>query len=144
MRSPVIVAAAVAGEVVLAIVLPALIMPWVAAIAAGVLLIAAGAALAGWAIRTLIKSGGSPDPRIADPGLVESGPFKFSRNPIYVAYVALVAGAGLAANALWTSLIASVAAALIRFTAIRREEVYLRLRFGGPYKAYRARVRRWL
>lgn len=75
--------------------------------------------------------------------LVTSGVFRYSRNPIYVAFLLPILSLG------WFSAWAALAAAAIYVAAmtlvvIRREEAVLEARFGETYRAYRARVPRWL
>jgi protein-S-isoprenylcysteine O-methyltransferase Ste14 len=76
--------------------------------------------------------------------IVRTGPYRFSRNPIYLAFSLLQLGIALWANSLWLLLTLVVAVALVHYVVIRREEQYLERRFGDEYLAYKASVRRWL
>jgi protein-S-isoprenylcysteine O-methyltransferase Ste14 len=76
--------------------------------------------------------------------IVRSGPYRFSRNPIYLAFTVLQLGIALWTNSLWLLVTLAGAVALIHFVVIRREEEYLERRFGDEYLAYKASVRRWL
>jgi protein-S-isoprenylcysteine O-methyltransferase Ste14 len=76
--------------------------------------------------------------------LVTDGPFRYSRNPIYVAMVALLIGVGLFAGILWHVLLAPAAAVLLRKAAIEPEERHLETRFGEAWRAYAGRTRRWI
>jgi protein-S-isoprenylcysteine O-methyltransferase Ste14 len=76
--------------------------------------------------------------------LLQSGPFRLSRNPLYVGLVALDAGLALLAGSVWALLFVPVGIAALVWGAIRPEERYLAGKFGAEYEAYRARVRRWL
>jgi protein-S-isoprenylcysteine O-methyltransferase Ste14 len=76
--------------------------------------------------------------------LVATGAYRFSRNPMYVGFVAILAGIGLAAGSLPMLLSALPMFLYLDCYVIAREEKYLTRRFGGEYEAYRARVRRWL
>ncbi len=83
-------------------------------------------------------------PDRAVSSLVTNGPFRFSRNPIYVGNVALVAGLGLVLAAPAILLLAPVMAVALKRLAIEPEERHLARRFGRDYEAYVARTRRWL
>ena len=76
--------------------------------------------------------------------LVTGGPYRFSRNPGYVALTMLYVGIGVAADNLW--IIAGLVPTLIvmHYGVISREERYLERRFGEEYLRYKASVRRWV
>jgi protein-S-isoprenylcysteine O-methyltransferase Ste14 len=76
--------------------------------------------------------------------LITSGPFAWSRNPIYLANTFLVLGAGLYFGKLWLVILAPVAALVTQKLAIEREERHLAAKFGAEWENYAARVRRWL
>jgi protein-S-isoprenylcysteine O-methyltransferase Ste14 len=75
---------------------------------------------------------------------VATGPFAFSRNPIYLGEVIALVGAGISFNRLWLVLVAPIFGFAVQRLAIEREEAYLERRFGSSYLDYKARVRRWL
>jgi protein-S-isoprenylcysteine O-methyltransferase Ste14 len=75
--------------------------------------------------------------------IVRTGPYRFSRNPIYLAFSVLQLGIALWANSLWLLVTLVGAVALVHYVVIRREEQYLERRFGDEYLAYKASVRRW-
>lgn len=88
--------------------------------------------------RTTFEPGRTPS------HLVTSGPYRFSRNPMYVALVLLHAAIAIMANSLWLAAgAAGLWLSLDRFV-IPREETVIRQSFGEDYVAYTARVRRWL
>jgi len=76
--------------------------------------------------------------------LLTEGLYAYSRNPIYLALVLLTVGMGFLGNNLWLAVAGLPAAALVHWTAIRKEEHYLEEKFGEDYRNYRQRVRRWL
>ena len=76
--------------------------------------------------------------------LITDGPFRFSRNPIYVGNTLLVAGAGLIFGVAWLIPAALAGAIATRKLAIEREERHLALRFGQAWSDYAARTPRWL
>jgi protein-S-isoprenylcysteine O-methyltransferase Ste14 len=75
---------------------------------------------------------------------VRTGPFRYSRNPIYLAFSLLHLGIAIWLNSLWLLATLVVAVALMDFVVIRKEERYLERRFGAEYLDYKASVRRWL
>ena len=76
--------------------------------------------------------------------MIEDGPYRLSRNPLYVGLLALYLGLALLAPTFWGLLLAPLAVLLLLWGAILPEERFLRQRFGAPYDAYARRVRRWL
>jgi protein-S-isoprenylcysteine O-methyltransferase Ste14 len=79
--------------------------------------------------------------KIAKPGLVESGLFRFTRNPIYLALLVIVTGHLALLPTLWSLLLLCAAYLLVRLQ-ISAEESYLRLSDGEAYEIYARRVRR--
>jgi protein-S-isoprenylcysteine O-methyltransferase Ste14 len=76
--------------------------------------------------------------------LVTKGPFRYSRNPIYVALTLLYLGVALLINALWILLLVVPAVLVLRYGVIAREEAYLTRKFDDVYRQYTAQVRHWL
>lgn len=109
-----------------------------------VLLLVASAALARWAFVTLRQAGASANPRKPALALTTRGPFRLSRNPIYVAMTGLYGAAGLLLNAWWPLLLLPPLLALMHWGVVLREERHLSAQFGDAYAAYQASVRRWL
>ncbi len=83
-------------------------------------------------------------PNKAAEHLVSTGPFAFSRNPIYVANTMLTIGAGLMAGIIWFIPLAFIAAIITQKMAIEREEAHLAAKFGKNWRDYTHKVRRWL
>ena len=75
--------------------------------------------------------------------LVTSGPFRFSRNPLYVAGAVLLLGLALALNNLWGILALIPLSLVMHYGVILKEERYLDEKFGAPYRQYRLTVRRY-
>jgi len=143
---PILLASIVAASAVAErYVLPQGLLPVTAGVfALGLVLCAAAAGLLAWTLLELRRHGTTVRPDRAATALAEGGPFRFSRNPIYLADAVLLAGLGLIAG--WVSLVAGAFAfiALVTPLAVLPEEAHLERRFGDAYRAYRARVRRWL
>ncbi len=76
--------------------------------------------------------------------IVRTGPYGFSRNPIYLAFSLLQLGIALWADSLWLIATLIVAVAVMSYVVIPREERYLEGKFGAEYLGYKASVRRWL
>lgn len=112
--------------------------------ALGLPLCAAGIALIALTVRELRRAGTPLDPRKPAVRLVITGPFALTRNPAYLSLAVSYLGIAVAADNLWTACLLPPLLVAIDRGVIRREERYLDRRFGAPYRAYRARVRRWL
>lgn len=109
----------------------------------GLLLLLAGAGLDGSAMWTMARARANILPHRAATALVTSGPFAFSRNPIYLGNTLMMVGAGLAFGNPWLIATGLAAALLVERLAIRREEQHLDARFGPAWRDYSARVGRW-
>ena len=76
--------------------------------------------------------------------IVRTGPYRFSRNPIYVSFVMLVLGLSVWLNSLWLLITLVPAVGLIRIVVIPREERFLEHNFSEQYANYKDSVHRWL
>jgi protein-S-isoprenylcysteine O-methyltransferase Ste14 len=76
--------------------------------------------------------------------IIEHGPFRLSRNPLYVGLLVLYLGLALLAPTFWALVLFPAAVLLVLWGAIRPEERFLHERFGAQYDDYTGRVRRWL
>jgi protein-S-isoprenylcysteine O-methyltransferase Ste14 len=110
----------------------------------GLVLLLAGAALARWAFVTMRRIGTSANPRERSSALATNGPFRLSRNPIYVAMTSLYLGAALVGNSWWPLLLLVPLVLVMHWGVILREERYLEAQFGEAYRRYKSVVRRWL
>ena len=110
----------------------------------GWLLAGIGLLLFGWTLLTFWRHRTTVNPYKAASSLCTGGPFRFSRNPIYVGDGFLLGGVSLLLETFWPLLFAPLIWALLRYGVIRHEETHLEEKFGDAYRAYRARVRRWL
>lgn len=111
--------------------------------------VAAGLALAAFAIfipaaRRFRAHGTNIPTDRPTMALVTDGPYRRSRNPIYVALTLLYLALALAAGSAWAIGMIVPVLIVLRHGVIAREERYLEGKFGEDYRAYRARVRRWL
>ena len=110
----------------------------------GVVLVLVGLGLIAWSFVTMRACGEHPEPGHPTKTLVESGPFKRTRNPIYVSFILIAAGLAVAFNALAVLIAAFVRAVALTVLVIRREEAYLTLVFGEAYTEYMSRTCRWI
>ena len=139
---PVMVAGALAAAWVLARIVPVPIgAPFPAF---GALVIFLGLALIGWALAIMVQAGTDPRPDKPDAALVEAGPFRFSRNPIYLGFLVATIGFALRWGELWGWIAVAATHFMLDRLVIAKEEAYLATRFGAAYDAYKARVRRWV
>ena len=76
--------------------------------------------------------------------IVQSGPYRFSRNPIYVSFVLLVLGLSFWLDNLWLLVMLLPAICVISLVVIPREERFLERNFPDQYSGYKGTVRRWL
>lgn len=86
----------------------------------------------------------SPKPWVPSTALVTTGPYRFTRNPMYLGFTLLYAGAALWTNAFWPLLFLPIVLVVMHYGVIKREEAYMVRKFGDEYRRYCERVRRWL
>lgn len=113
-------------------------------VVSGMTLVGLGILLAAWAMLHFHRERTSVKPWKPTRVILESGPFAFTRNPLYLAFAILQVGLGLWHQRIVVALMALPAVLVIDRVVIRREEAYLERKFGGDYLGYKARVRRWL
>jgi len=111
---------------------------------AGALVLVASIALARWAERAMHHAGTNVRPDRPTLAIVSSGPFRYSRNPLYIASTGLVAAIALLFDAAAPLVLLVPVLLVVRYGVIAREERYLEAKFGEPYRAYMERVRRWI
>src|SRR5712691_7882774 len=126
------------------LVFPLHILPTILARGIGVVCVLVSLPLALMTLRVLSRAHTPVDPMKPTTALVTEGPFRYSRNPIYVALTLLYVGVALLINALWILLLVVPALVVLRYGVIAREEAYLTRKFGDAYRPYTAQVRRWL
>ena len=126
------------------LITPPRLVPWPWAWL-GALAIAAAVALIAWAIGLFRRIGTTHDVRESPTRLVTTGPYRFTRNPMYVGLTTILLGIGLLVGT-WPFLVLPPALFVLVVSAffIRREERILERAFGDEYDAFRRRVRRWL
>jgi protein-S-isoprenylcysteine O-methyltransferase Ste14 len=110
----------------------------------GWLLAFAGFCIGFWGVRTFIRFGTNVRPDLPVTALVTSGPYRYSRNPLYMACTIIYLGITLSVGSLWLLVTLMPTLALMHWKIVRREEEYLEGRFGDDYRAYKAQVNRWI
>ena len=144
-RPPLAWALAVLGGLALNWLVPLPFLPanqpvvWLGALVFGLAL-----ALFAWAIVTMTRAGSNVPTNRPTTTIVESGPYRFTRNPIYLGMFLGLIGLAIAYDTLWLLMMHVPFALVIRYGVVAREEAYLERKFGDVYRAYRSRVRRWL
>ena len=110
----------------------------------GLALVALGTGIAIWGRRTMVAAGTNVNPSRPAMTIVSSGPFRFSRNPLYLCLTLMYLGLTLAVNTWWGFVALIPLIILMHAGVVLREERYLEKKFGEPYRQYRSRVRRYL
>lgn len=143
---PLLYAGALVLGLLIHVVLPVGVLPSgsVPAQTLAALLIVAAGLTAASAFAALARARTNVDPAKPTTVIVTNGPFRFTRNPIYLALTLLYAGIAALMNALWPLLLLAPLLVVMQQAVIGREERYLENKFGGAYLRYKARVRRWL
>jgi protein-S-isoprenylcysteine O-methyltransferase Ste14 len=113
-------------------------------VAAGVLILVCGTSLVISARIWFTRTRQSPIPWKPTPELILRGPYRFTRNPMYVGVTLFVVGLGLTLNDIWISLFAAPALLVVHFIAVLPEERYLAEKFGQSYRNFHAQVRRYV
>ena len=110
----------------------------------GLIPLALGVGIAAAGARLFVRSGTTIKPFEESSSLVSNGPFRYSRNPMYVGMVLVLLGVGLTLGSLAPFIVVPASVAVIRFRFIRAEEAMLAAKFGDEYAAYQHEVRRLL
>ena len=105
--------------------------------------VVAGLALLAWGAVTMKRAGESPEFKDATRTIVDAGPFRFTRNPLYTGVTLAYLGFSLVSNSFWPLIFIPLPLAFTQFVVMRGER-YLEARLGDEYRSYRHRVRRWL
>ncbi|HWB45295.1 MAG TPA: isoprenylcysteine carboxylmethyltransferase family protein [Hyphomicrobiaceae bacterium] len=97
-----------------------------------------------WAVVTMTRAGSNVPTNRPTIAIVGGGPYRFTRNPIYLGMFLGLIGLATTFNAVWLLIALFPFALVIRYGVVAREETYLERKFGDMYRSYRSRVRRWL
>lgn len=129
-------------KALLARLLPSL--PRLPRLAVGSALLGLAGTIVNFAFRLMIQKKTNVDPRLPATTLVKEGPFRFTRNPLYLSMTLFFIGLSILFDALGSLLVLPFVLSVMRRGVIDREERYLERKFGKQYLQYKSRVRRWL
>jgi len=115
------------------------VLEWV-----GYVLVLIGLGLTISAASGLMRARTTLDPHGSVSNIVTSGPYRFSRNPIYLGFVCLLIGFPFIFRMYWGLILSPLLIVLMNMLVIQHEEAYLEKKFGDVYTGYKSRVRRWL
>jgi protein-S-isoprenylcysteine O-methyltransferase Ste14 len=110
----------------------------------GAAIFVCGAMLAGAALVKFGVAGTTVRPDRAASALVIAGPYKITRNPMYVGLALIYSGIAIAGQSVWAIILLPIVLIIIQRCAIEQEEAFLRRRFGAEYIDYTNQVRRWV
>ena len=97
-----------------------------------------------WSVVLMHRSGQDENPWKPTTEILERGPYRITRNPMYLQRVLVCAGVAILLWNAWILLLTPLCAWLLQRLVIAHEEAYLEARFGERYRAYQRRVRRWI
>ena len=123
---------------------PIPVLPLVPARVIGVIMFVLSGVLAHFAQIAMHRAGTNIRPDRPALALVTDGPFRFTRNPLYVAAIGVYLGIALFVNGLVPILLVIPVFYMLHRGVVLREERYMEGKFGEPFRAYRSSVRRWL
>jgi protein-S-isoprenylcysteine O-methyltransferase Ste14 len=141
---PLIYAGALIAGLMMNALFPVAFLPRLLSRMLGWPLVVSGLLLGIFGFRTLRGAGTNVDPSEPTTAIVVEGPYRFTRNPLYVGMTLMYGGISARANALWAILLLPFVLIVMRRGVIEREERYLERLFGEEYLRYKARVRRWI
>ena len=135
----------VAATVLEAVVpLPVLATHALARYVAGAAVAVCGFVMIGMGMQRFVAAGTNIPPTLPTTALVVDGIYGWTRNPLYLGTTLVYLGLAVAAGSLWATLLMVPLLWVINMGVIVREERYLERKFGDAYRAYKARVRRWV
>src|SRR5438552_17627717 len=111
---------------------------------AGAALAAGGFVMIAMGARRFLAAGTNIPPTLPTTALVVDGIYRRTRNPFYLGTTLVYLGLGVAAGSLWAIGLVVPLMWVINVGVVAREERYLERKFGDAYRAYKARVRRWI
>jgi protein-S-isoprenylcysteine O-methyltransferase Ste14 len=103
-----------------------------------------GIASAVWGRITLVRAGTNVSPLKPTTAIVTGGPYRFTRNPLYVGIISFFVGLSLVIGTWWGLVVLVPAVLVLHNGVVLREEAYLERKFGLPYLEYKRSVRRYL
>jgi protein-S-isoprenylcysteine O-methyltransferase Ste14 len=143
-RPPLVYLTSIVSGAVIQFAMPLPFLPGALGVPLAVPLVAVAIALFSYSVAKF-RAAGTPVPaRNPTTVIVRTGPYRFSRNPIYLAFSLFQLGIAIWVNSVWLLATLVGAVALIHYVVIPREEHYLERKFGAQYLDYKGSVSRWL
>lgn len=142
-RPPLLYAAALIIALLIDLILPLPIFGDTIGRWCGLLIAVLGAGIGAWGTYSLISAGTNVNPTLPTTAIVTSGPYQFSRNPLYLALTLIFIGLTLTMNTWWGILVLIPLVLIMHNAVVLREERYLEEKFGESYRHYRSTVRRY-
>ena len=143
-RPPIVYGAAIATGLALESGWPLPLLPRLLAAVLGSFLVVIAIGLFSYSTLELQRAGTPVPGNLPTTAIVRTGPYRFSRNPIYLAFSIFHLGIAGWVNGAWLVATLVAAIAVMTLVVIPREERYLEKRFGADYLDYKRSVRRWL
>lgn len=123
---------------------PAVSLPRGPALAIAAVCLLPGFGLLFWSLLLFLKARTSPLPMLPTTAIVRSGPYRWTRNPMYLAMLLIYTGVALWFDVFWALPFVPAVIFLVGRLVIRKEERYLEEKFGEEYRRYKTQVRRWI
>jgi protein-S-isoprenylcysteine O-methyltransferase Ste14 len=125
-------------------IVPLTIPPLIPRYVAALIFLSGGVLLAGWSNVLFRRAHTSLVPIRPTTALVVCGPYRLTRNPMYLGLLCVYIGVALWFGVVWALIFVPLVVLAVQHLAIAKEEHYLEQKFGDAYRQYRAHVRRWL
>ena len=125
-------------------IVPLTFLPQAPARVAALLFLSCYVLLFGWSYLLFHRAGTSMVPIKPSAALVVSGPYRLTRNPMYLSLLCLYLAVALWFDVVWALILVPLVVLAVQRLAISKEERYLEQKFGDAYRQYRAHVRRWI
>jgi len=142
-KPPAIYAVSILSGILLQIIWPLTITSFLWVRVLGLIMIGLAVALSIWADQEFKQHDTAVNPDQLPTSLVMSGPYRLSRNPMYVGLTLFQLGLALSLNSLWLVLTMIPTLLVMSYGVIDREEHFMAAKFGQNYSEYKNRVRRW-
>jgi protein-S-isoprenylcysteine O-methyltransferase Ste14 len=141
---PLIYVAIFGFGLLLHLVVPLTFLPRLPGRVAALLFLGCYALLFGWSYLLFRRTGTSMVPIKPSMALVVRGPYRLTRNPMYLSLLCLYLAVALWFGVVWALILIPLVVLAVQRLVIRKEERYLEQKFGDAYRHYRAQVRRWI
>lgn len=141
---PVLFSGTLLVAILLHLIVPLRLLPRTPAWVVGLLLVGIAIVIMASGVRAMARAQTEMDVRKSTTAIVVDGPFRYTRNPLYISLTLLYLGIAALINTLWPVLLLPILLLVMQRGVIEREERYLERKFGDEYLRYKARVRRWL